>query len=292
MRSVSPSWAAEKRGDPLKKAFFSKRVRILLIVAVALAVLIAVVSTISGSTSSGFVQTLMGPIRNLTASATRSVERFYNYAYNYENLEAENTVLQEKIASMEESIRSADTLERENERLRELLNLAEEHDDYRFLSAYIIAWDSANWKSTFTINKGSGDGLEAGMCAVTEFGQVVGLVTEVGDNWATITTILDSSLEISASVSSSGYTGVVEGSYRTGEEGSLRLSYLPTDAVMKNGDQVVTAGSTLYPKDLILGYVADAGLDETGASKYAVLDPAVDFGNLEQVFLITDYSTN
>lgn len=158
MRSVSPSWAAEKRGDPLKKAFFSKRVRILLIVAVALAVLIAVVSTISGSTSSGFVQTLMGPIRNLTASATRSVERFYNYAYNYENLEAENTVLQEKIASMEESIRSADTLERENERLRELLNLAEEHDDYRFLSAYIIAWDSANWKSTFTINKGSGDG--------------------------------------------------------------------------------------------------------------------------------------
>lgn len=276
----------------MKKAFFSKRVRILLIVAVALAVLIAVVSTISGSTSSGFVQTLMGPIRNLTASATRSVERFYNYAYNYENLEAENTVLQEKIASMEESIRSADTLERENERLRELLNLAEEHDDYRFLSAYIIAWDSANWKSTFTINKGSGDGLEAGMCAVTEFGQVVGLVTEVGDNWATITTILDSSLEISASVSSSGYTGVVEGSYRTGEEGSLRLSYLPTDAVMKNGDQVVTAGSTLYPKDLILGYVADAGLDETGASKYAVLDPAVDFGNLEQVFLITDYSTN
>lgn len=167
----------------MKKAFFSKRVRILLIVAVALAVLIAVVSTISGSTSSGFVQTLMGPIRNLTASATRSVERFYNYAYNYENLEAENTVLQEKIASMEESIRSADTLERENERLRELLNLAEEHDDYRFLSAYIIAWDSANWKSTFTINKGSGDGLEAGMCAVTEFGQVVGLVTEVGDNW-------------------------------------------------------------------------------------------------------------
>lgn len=276
----------------MKKAFFSKRVRILLIAAVALAVLIAVLSTISGSATGSFVQTLLSPIRNLTASAARSVERFYNYAYNYENLEAENTVLQEKIASMEESIRSADTLERENERLRELLNLAEEHDDYRFLSAYIISWDSTNWKSTFTVNKGSGDGLESGMCAVTEFGQVVGLVTEVGDNWATITTILDSSLEISASVSSSGYTGVVEGSYRTGEEGNLRLSYLPTDAVMKNGDQVVTTGSTLYPKDLILGYVADAALDETGVSKYAVLDPAVDFGNLEQVFLITDYDTN
>ena len=276
----------------MKKQFFSKKVRIILIAAVVLAVFIAVVSTFSGSGVTNLVQTLMSPVRSLTASATRSVERFYNYAYNYENLQAENTVLQEKIASMEESIRSADTLERENERLRELLNMAEEHDDYQFLSAYIIAWDSTNWKSTFTVNKGRLDGLEKGMCAVTEFGQVVGLVTAVGENWATITTILDSSLEISASVSSTGYTGVVEGSYRTGESGSLRLSYLPTDAVMKNGDQVVTTGSTLYPKDLILGYVSDAGLDETGVSKYAILDAAVDFGSLEQVFLITDYDTN
>ena len=201
-------------------------------------------------------------------------------------------MLEEKIASMEDAIRAADTLERENNRLRELLNLAAEHDDYKFLSAYIISWDSTNWKCTFTVNKGQDNGLAVGMCAVTEFGQVVGLVTEVGENWATITTILDSSLEISASVSSSGYTGVVEGSYRTGETGSLRLSYLPTDAVMKNGDQVVTTGSTLYPKDLILGYVADAGLDDTGVSKYAVLDAAVDFGSLEQVFLITEYNTN
>ena len=246
-------------------------------------------STISGSATTNFMQTLLSPVRSLTMSATRSVEQLYSYAYEYETLQAENTVLQEKISGMEESIRAVDTLQRENERLRELLNMAEEHEDYRFLSAYIISWDTTNWKSTFTVNKGTDNGLDVGMCAVTEFGQVVGLVTDVGENWATITTILDSSLEISASVASTGYTGVVEGSYRTGETGSLRLNYLPTDAVMKNGDQVVTTGSMLYPKDLILGYVADAGLDETGVSKFAVLDAAVDFGALEQVFLITEY---
>ena len=276
----------------MKRTFLSKRVRIILIAAVVLAVLIAVASTMAGSSTTNLVQTLLSPVRSLTASAARSVERVYNYAYNYENLQAENTVLQEKIAAMEESMRAVDTLQRENERLRELLNMAEEHEDYRYLSAYIISWDSTNWKSTFTVNKGSRDGLDLGMCAVTEFGQVVGLVTAVGENWATITTVLDSSLEISACVASTGYTGVVEGSYRTGETGSLRLSYLPTDAVMKNGDQVVTTGSTLYPKDLILGYVADAGLDDTGVSKYAVLDAAVDFGSIEQVFLITEYETN
>ena len=113
----------------MKHFFFSKRVRILLIVALALAVFFAVISTISGSGSTNLVQTLMNPVRSLVASATRSVERIYNYAYNYENLQARNTVLEEKIASMEDAIRSADTLERENNRLRELLNLAAEHDD-------------------------------------------------------------------------------------------------------------------------------------------------------------------
>lgn len=276
----------------MKKQFFSKRLRVLLIVAVIAAVFIAVLSSVSGSNSNNLVQTMLGPVRNLTSSATRAVERIYNYAFHYERLEAENTVLQEKIAAMEESMRAVDTLERENERLRALLGIAEDHEDYKFLSADIIAWDSSNWSSSFTINKGESKGLAVGMCAVTEFGQVVGLITEVGTSWATVTTVLDSSMEISAFVSSSGYSGVCEGSYRTGEAGSLRLSYLPTDAVMKNGDQVVTTGSTLYPKDLILGYVTDAGLDETGMSKYAVLDASVNFDSLEQIFIITNYETN
>ena len=71
----------------------------------------------------------------------------------------------------------------------------------------------------------------------------------------------------------------------------MRLNYLPTDAVFKNNDQVVTTGSTLYPKNLILGYVSDAKLDETGVGKYALLRPAADFDNLEQIFLITNYVT-
>ena len=88
----------------MKKQFFSKRLRILMIAAVVLAVFLAVLSTISGTNTTNLVQTVMGPIRSLTASVTRSVERFYNYAFHYESLEAENTVLKEKIASMEEAV--------------------------------------------------------------------------------------------------------------------------------------------------------------------------------------------
>ena len=71
--------------------------------------------------------------------------------------------------------------------------------------------------------------------------------------------------------------------------GKLRMNYLPSDAVLRNNDQVVTTGSTVYPKGLILGYVEDAGFDETGVAKYAMLRPAADLEDLEQVFVITDY---
>ena len=273
----------------MKSGIFTKRIRAILITALALAVLVAVLSSSRGSSSSNLIQSMLAPFRSLSSAVTRSAERYYNYAFKYEELEAENAVLRQKIAEMEEDVRESETLSRENERLKSLLNIAEEHSDYTYVPAYIISWDSGNWTSTFTISRGEEDGIKSGMCAVTEFGEVVGIVDEVGSNWSLVTSILDSSLEISASVVSSGYTGVVEGSYRTGEEGNLRLNYLPNNSVMKNGDQVVTTGSEYYPKGLVLGYVVDAGMDDNGVSKYALLETAVDFNALEQVYLIANY---
>ena len=192
-------------------------------------------------------------------------------------------------ARLARSARTADSLQRENERLRELAELKKEKEDYQLASAYIITWDSNDWTSSFTINKGSGSGIAEDMVAITAQGDVVGLVTAVGSNWATVTTVLDSALEVSANIASSGYAGMVQGAYTTGAEGMLRMDYLPTDAVIRNNEPVVTAGSTLYPRDLILGYVADAGFDETGVAKYALLTPAADFENMEQVFILTSY---
>ena len=84
---------------------------------------------------------------------------------------------------------------------------------------------------------------------------------------------------------------MVQGGYATGEEGYLRMNHLPSDCVICNHDQVVTAGSTLYPRDLVLGSVIDAGFDETGVAKFAILEPAADFGSLEQIFVLTSYAT-
>ena len=129
------------------------------------------------------------------------------------------------------------------------------------------------------------------MCAITDNGEVVGLVTEVGVNYAVVKTVLDSTLEISANITSSGYNGMVKGGYISGNETLLRMDYLPSDSVIRNNDQVVTSGSTVYPRGLIVGHVVDAGFEETGVAKFAVLEPAADIQALEQIFIITEYTT-
>ena len=276
------------------KRIFTPRVLAVLIAAVALAAILAVSSAVSSGTSFGerAVGTLLSPLKSGVAAITRQAERLYSYFYGYEALEAENRALREQIAGMEEENRAAAELQRENERLRELLNLAAEYEDYQLLPAYITGWDSTDYRSSFTIGRGSGSGLELGMCAVTEYGEVIGLVTDLGPNWARVTTVLDANLQISAQISGSSYTGVAQGTLQTGLTGDLRLDYLSADAVLKVDDLVVTAGSDRYPKGLTLGRVVSFGLSESGTDQYAALTAAVDFGSLEQVFLITEYTVH
>ena len=130
------------------------------------------------------------------------------------------------------------------------------------------------------------------MCVITANGEVVGLVTEVGPNYSIVKTVLDSTLEISTNISTSGYNGMVKGGYISGNETLLRMDYLPSSSIIRNKDQVVTSGSTVYPRGLIVGSVVDAGFEETGVAKYALLEAAADIRSLEQVFIITEYTTD
>ena len=120
---------------------------------------------------------------------------------------------------------------------------------------------------------------------------MVGLVVEVGPNYAVVKTVLDSTLEISCVIASSGYNGMSKGGYIYKDITHLKLDYLPSSAVIRNKDQVVTSGSTVYPRGLIVGYVVDAGFDDTGVAKFAVLEPAADIASLEQIFILTNYTT-
>ena len=271
---------------------FSTRIKVILVVAVLLAAALTVLSNVTGQTIPDMVmQAALAPFRAAGNALTKQAEQYYSYMFRYEALAAENEQLKAEIAQMEDVARQADTVSRENARLRALLNLKATREDFVLVDAYVIAWSSTDWSSTVTINKGTNAGIALDMCAITANGEVVGLVTEVGENFAVVKTVLDSSLEISATIASSGYRGMVQGGYKDGRKDLLKMDYLPSGAIIRNNDQVVTSGSTVYPRNLIMGKIIDAGFDETGVAKYAILEPAADLGRLEQLLIITDYTT-
>ena len=274
------------------RQIMSRRVRNVLIAAVLVTIVLSIAAgAMNFKLPEMTVQTVLQPLRAGAQALTRQAEGIYSYLFRYEALEERVKMLEAENAQLKEEVRASADLTREVERLTAALGLKNEREDFKLLDAYIIGWDSGDWSKECIIDRGAPSGIKAGMCVVTANGEVVGLVSEVGPNSAVVKTVLDSSLEISATFAASGYNGMVQGGYATGEEGYLRMNYLPSDAVICNHDQVVTAGSTLYPRDLVLGSVIDAGFDETGVAKFAILEPAADFGSLEQVFVLTSYAT-
>ena len=271
---------------------FSVKVRILLAVAVLLTAGLAVLSNVTGqSVPRMVVQGVLAPFRYAGNVLTNQAENIYTYIFEYESLKAENEALRQQVTQMEELAREADSMARENERLRDILDMSRTHEEYVMVDAYIIAGSSTDWTNTITLNRGQNAGIEVGMCAITSDKEVVGVVTEAGYDYAVVKTVLDSSLEVSATIASSGYNGMVTGDYIEGRKDMLRMKYLPSSAVIRNNDQVVTSGSAVYPRNLVLGTVVDAGFDDTGVAKYAVLEPAAEIGKLEQVFVLTSFTT-
>ena len=194
------------------KHLFTGRIRFILILAVLLAVILAVVSGLTGmKIPDMLVQGVLTPIRSGVSNLTSQAQKLYDYMFQYETLLAENEALKEQLAKMEDDARQADSIARENERLRDLLELDTASEGYKLVDSYIISRSSAEWSSTFTINRGTASGIAEGMCAITANGELVGLVSQVGPNYAVVKTVLDSSLEISATIASSGYNGMVQG---------------------------------------------------------------------------------
>ena len=273
------------------KRFFTSRVWTVIFIAILIAVILAVGSSLTGNNTSGsLVEGILAPMRSGVSYLTDRAEQLYNYMFEYESLLAENQRLKDELSQIEKEARQADAISRENDRLRALLEFQALNPEYDLVEGYIISWSSNDWSNNFTINRGEDAGIEPGMCAITANGELVGLVDEVGVIYSVIMSVLDSSLEISATIASSGYNGIVKGGYASGLDGYLRMNYLPSSSTIRNDDQVVTTGSTVYPRDLVLGYVIDAGFDATGVAKYALLEPAANVSSLEQIFILTNYN--
>lgn len=206
-----------------------------------------------------------------------------------ETLRTENAELKERVNTLTEENNQLIQDREELLRLRELFELDEQYDEYEKIGARIIAKESGNWFQLFTIDKGANDGIEQDMNVISG-GGLVGIVTEVGPNWATVRSIIDDNSNVSAMISTTSDHCIIAGDLRLIDEGSLNLVKL-TDADNKVhvGDKVVTSYiSEKYLPGILIGYISELNNDANNLTKSGFITPVVDFRHLQEVLVILE----
>lgn len=199
-----------------------------------------------------------------------------------------NQELQDAVDTLTEQNNILIQNQSELSRLQELYKLDEEYSSYPKVAARIISKDPGNWYDTFMINRGSNDGIRVDNNVISGKG-LVGIVTEVGSNWATVRSIIDDSGYVSVMTVGTDDNCVVTGDLELIDEGKLRFSQLyDKDDKVTVGERIVTSNiSDKYVEGLFVGYVSELELDTNNLTKTGTIVTPVDFKHLKDVFVIT-----
>ena len=264
----------------------------------AIIVLSVALLTVLGVTArngkTGFLHNVTGvlesPVKKVLSSTVNWFNTIYGYLFEYDSLLAENESLRSQLADAQSSAREGISASEENARLRKLLELRDAHTDYVMESSKVVLWSSSNWSSSFTISKGASSGIELGDPVITEYGVLVGQITELGANWATVSTLIDVDMSVGAFVGETGTSGMVVGEYSFMKRNEAKLTYMAEGAQIFVGDDVLTSGSGgAFPAGLVIGTLSAVKTESGGQLEYGVVTPSVDFSQLVQVFIIKDF---
>ena len=203
-------------------------------------------------------------------------------------LKSENKKLREQVDALTTENNYLQEERYEFERLQELYKLDQNYAEYEKTAAHVIGKDAGNWFGTFTIDKGSKDGIEVNMNVLAGSG-LVGIVTDVGPTWAKVRSIIDDSSNISAMVISTSDTCIVSGDMALMGTGQIAFSQMENnDNVVAVGDQIVTSYiSDKYLQGILIGSVSEVNVDSNNLTRSGYITPAVDFKNIQEVLVIT-----
>ena len=204
-------------------------------------------------------------------------------------LTEENAELKERIDELTIRINDLQRDKYELSQLRSLFLLDEQYSDYEKVGARVIGKDTGNWFSSFIIDKGSKDGIMTDMNVMAGSG-LVGIVTNVGPNWAKVRSIIDDTSSLSGMVMSTSDTLIVSGDLELMDDGYIRFSQLiDEDDAVASGDQVVTSTiSNKYLPGISIGYITEIEKDANNLTKSGFITPAVDFKRLTTVLVVTE----
>ncbi len=234
----------------------------------------------------------LNPIQKVAYNINRGFKDFVDFFLNFSEVRDENKELKKENSELKSKLTENANLEKENEELRSILDFKKQRDNYNYIATNIIGYSGGGILDGFIVDKGKNDGIEKNMVVIAANG-LVGQVSNVGSNWSIIQPIVNQNVKVSVKVeSTSENTGILSGYIDKYNNHLVKVTNLPLNSEVKEGDKIVTSGlGFLYPKEIIVGEVISVEEDKVNVMKSAIVQPAVDFNKLEELFIIAPKDT-
>jgi len=245
----------------------------------------------SGSTGSveNFVSSLFTPVQSAFSSVSGLFKSWFGISSVDTSLEQQLIDLQQEYDKLKIEYSGYEELEKENERLKTLLDAKSEYEALDPIYAKVIAKDTGVWFNTFTINRGSNDQISLNMAVVSVDG-LIGRISKVGLNYSVVTTIIDSRSSIAALVSRTRDNGMLRGNTEAADGSiDLRMYYISNLGGIKVGDSVYTSGlDSMFPKGIYIGTVSSISRSSNSSDKYLTITPSANFASIEEVYVLRE----
>lgn len=235
------------------------------------------------------VGTVTMPVRWVATVVGDAFEGWGKYFGTMKALNEENQALIDENEALKEQLQNTELLEKENERLRDYLDMKNKYPSFAMEEGMVISHSSGNYITNFTLNRGTLHGIAPNMPVITKDG-IVGYVVEVGLNWCMVSTLIETATSVGAYIPRSEVVGIVSGDYSMRHEGTCKIGYIDAEADIEVGDTVYSSGTgSVYPADLKIGTITAIEANEYDRTLVATITPAVDFSSLKWVMIITGY---
>lgn len=277
----------------MKEFFHSVKFKILICLAALLLGLMSYIAVAAGTETipERVISTITYPFVSAANAISDGVSGLIDRLVNADTYKQQNEELTAQLTEMYKRTMDYESLQQENERLREMLELKKEHDDFVFSDPCdIVARNANDIYGGFTINRGSDDGISLNDPIMTSVG-LVGRVTGIAPNYAKVTTIMSPQVNVGVFTMRTKATGVLENDLAGAEKGLCLMNDILKDADIHEGDVIFTSGkSGLFPEGLLVGTVVEVYDDRSGLSKHALIKPSEEYSTITSVIAVTDFS--
>ena len=278
------------------KAFLTRKT----IIIAAIAALIAIIAIISANAFNsegpvtGLAKIISRPFKSVAISVAQTFESIYSSINKYDDLLKKYEKALKDLNDIKRDYTELEEIRDENNTLRALFDFRERHAGHDYEEAKVEKWSAANWSSSFSISKGyanSDKPIARGNCVITEYGVLVGVITDVGPISSTVISVIDTTFSAGAYVGGGDESVTAKGDFSLMNAGLLMIDHIGEDIIVLPGDSVVTSSAAgVFPVGLVIGEVVEVLRHDTGVGRYATVKPTRALDNtLVDVYVITSF---